>query len=211
MAVYNLSLLILILYLSYNFRIIMHDGNPFIIISVTGAHSGVGKTTLCAMLLKEFNGFGAVKFTRTPMYTSLIDDEEVLKQNGKDTAIMYEAGAEKVLWVKSPGEDELGLVLGEALQRMKGLNGVVVEGNSPVDFLNPHLVIFIIAKDGKVKPSALKVAGRADVLVFNSDRKLEPAGLPVSLREDIRVFRIDLIEKKGEFDGLISFIKDRIS
>lgn len=188
----------------------MDNDSPFIIISVTGAHSSVGKTTLCAMLLKELKGFGAIKFTRTPLYTSLIDDEEVLKQNGKDTAIMYGAGAERVLWIKSPGEDGLGQVLDEALQRMKGLNGVVVEGNSPVDFLNPHLVIFIIAQDGEVKPSALKVAGRADVLVYNCGKDVMHVGLPVPMREDVRVFSIDLIGKKGEFDELISFIKERV-
>lgn len=188
----------------------MADNSSFSIISVTGAHSGVGKTTLCAMLLRELKGFGAIKFTRTPMYTSLIDDDDVLKQDGKDTAIMSASGAEKVLWIKSPAEG-LGRVLESALQRMKGLNGVIVEGNSPVDFLNPHLVIFIIAQDGEVKPSALKVAGRADVLVFNSDRELNHEGLPVTLREDVKVFRIDLIEKKGEFDEFISFIKDRIA
>src|SRR3989338_4069034 len=36
------------------------------IISVTGAHSRVGKTTLCSILLNEFKGFGAIKFTKTP-------------------------------------------------------------------------------------------------------------------------------------------------
>lgn len=189
----------------------MHNDNPLTIISVTGARSGVGKTTLCGMLLKELKGFGAIKFTRTPLYTSLIDDEEVLKQHGKDTSIMYGAGAEKVLWIKSPGEDGLGKVLDEALKRMKGLKGVIVEGNSPVDFLNPHLVIFIIAQDGEVKPSALKVAGRADVLVYNCGKDAVHLDLPAIMRKDVRVFSIDLIEKKGEFDELISFIKERVA
>ena len=44
------------------------------IISVTGAHSGVGKTTLCSILFENLNGFGGIKFTKTSLYTSVIDD-----------------------------------------------------------------------------------------------------------------------------------------
>ena len=56
---------------------------PFIIISVTGAHSSIGKTTLCSILLKNLKGFGAVKFTKTPLYTSVIEDYDTIMQ--KDT------------------------------------------------------------------------------------------------------------------------------
>src|SRR4030065_1688381 len=134
----------------------MDDKNSPFIISVTGACSNVGKTTLCSILLNEFKGFGAVKFTKTEMYTSVIDDSAMLNQKGKDTAVMLEAGAEKVVWIKSPREGLKG-ALDIAFSKLYGLKGVVVEGNSPLDFLNPSLVIFIINPDGDINPPAIEV------------------------------------------------------
>jgi molybdopterin-guanine dinucleotide biosynthesis protein len=80
----------------------MYIKENFKIISVTGAHSGVGKTTLCAILLNRLAGFGAIKFTKTDMFTSISEDPETILKHGKDTAIMSEAGAEKVIWIQSP-------------------------------------------------------------------------------------------------------------
>jgi molybdopterin-guanine dinucleotide biosynthesis protein len=185
-----------------------HDGLK--IIAVTGAHSGVGKTTLSSILLKSLRGFGAIKFTKTPLYTSLIDDEAVIKQKGKDTAILLEAGAEKVLWIKSP-YDGLHKVLDIAIEKMNGLKGVVIEGNSPLDFLNPSLVIFIIGHNGEVKPSALNAASRADVLVYNSDKIVEAVDLPFAKRAGAGSFRMNLLEKEGEIDEFISHVKNRIA
>jgi len=181
----------------------------FKIISVTGAHSRVGKTTLCSILLKEFNGFGAIKFTKTSSHSSLIDDTKILKQKGKDTAIMCESGAKKVLWIQSPRQGLKGL-LENALNRMKDLKGVIVEGNSPVDFLNPHLVIFIIGQDGEIKPSALQLSKRADVLIINSDKRDKELS-PIVCVNNRKVFWIDLIKKKGEMDEFLCFIKEKIT
>jgi molybdopterin-guanine dinucleotide biosynthesis protein len=188
----------------------MSEDSRLKIISVTGAHSGVGKTTLCAFLLNEFEGFGAIKFTKTTLFSSLVDDEAELKHEGKDTAIMYGAGAEKVLWIKSP-TDGLEHVLEIALERMRSLKGVVVEGNSPVDFLNPHLLIFIVGEDGEIKPSALNVAGRADVLVYNSDKGAGHLNLPFATKKAVKVFSINLTEKSGESDDFIAYLKERIA
>ncbi|MBI4687233.1 MAG: hypothetical protein HY756_05570 [Nitrospirae bacterium] len=175
------------------------------IISVTGAHSGVGKTTVCAMLLKEFKGFGAIKFTKTDLYTSVVDDIKTLRQPGKDTAIMLEAGAERVVWIQSP-YDALRDALDLALSKLSDINDIIVEGNSPVDFLGPDLVIFILDK-GEVKPSALKAAKRADVVIINSKTKEEV--IP-KVRKDTTVFWIDLKERRGEIEEFLKFIKERV-
>ncbi|MBI4653533.1 MAG: hypothetical protein HY752_00805 [Nitrospirae bacterium] len=201
------------------------------IISVTGAHSDVGKTTLCSILLKELKGFGAIKFTKTSFYTSIIDDERILKQRGKDTAILLEAGAQRVIWVKSP-EDSLVDALQIAIGKLSDLKGIIVEGNSPVDFLNPYLVIFIIDTKGEIKPSAIKVIKKADVIVINSKNKKEvafpqvnPAGIILKsnlaakqrgiisngVKESTEVFRIDLKNKEGEINEFLSFVKKRIN
>ncbi|MDO8747041.1 MAG: hypothetical protein Q7J70_05200, partial [Thermodesulfovibrionales bacterium] len=45
------------------------------------------------------DGWGAIKYTKTAIYASIIDDPETLTQESKDTARLISAGAEKVLWV----------------------------------------------------------------------------------------------------------------
>jgi len=182
----------------------------FKIISVTGAHSSVGKTTLCSILLENLKGFGAIKFTKTPLYTSVIDDPDVIMQKDKDTAIMSRSGAEKVVWVKSSGSDlenDLSLAMG----MMDGLKGVVVEGNSPADYLNPDLIIFIVGEDGQIKPSAREVSEKADVIVINSINNIkDPSSMTSLSQKNALTFRIDLIKKQGEIDKFIAYIKKYI-
>lgn len=189
----------------------MHIEDSFKIISVTGAHSGVGKTTLCAVLLENLKNFGGIKFTKTSLYTSVVNDINILSEDGKDTAIFLKAGAEKVIWIQSPGGDELEDALNVALARMTGLKGVVVEGNSPLVFLKPHLIIFIIGPNGEVKPSALEVCRKADIIVINSETKISDLSLlPPELQEHSKIFWIDLLGKKGEIDKFIACSKQYI-
>ena len=175
--------------------------------SVTGAHSGIGKTTLCSILLKEFKGFGAIKFTKTGIYTSVVDSPEVLDKEGKDTSIMMNAGAESVVWVRSPVED-LNDALGIALRKLSGTRGIVIEGNSPVDFLNPHLVIFIIGENGDIKPTALNLSRRADIVVINSEDPDQKISSPVpASKKNSMSFRLNLKEKKGEIGEFLTYVR----
>jgi molybdopterin-guanine dinucleotide biosynthesis protein len=185
--------------------------NVPIIISVTGAHSGIGKTALCSILLRELKGFGAIKFTKTSVFASIVDDEDVLNQKGKDTAMFLESGAQRVLWIQSPYH-ELKNLLNIALNKMIDLKGVVIEGNSPVDFLNPHLIIFVIELNGEIKPSAIKASKKADIIIINSEKRLRghPFLSTIGQRE-MRVFWIDLLRRRGELDEFLCFVKERIS
>jgi len=219
------------------------------IISVTGAHSMVGKTTLCSILLNEFRGFGAIKFTKTPEHraqstehrqtevkkirssedknfstsqlpnfpsskvanSELIEDLNILNQKGKDTAIFLESGAERVIWIQSPYY-ELENILKTALGRMADLEGVVIEGNSPVDFLNPHLIIFIIGVDGEIKPSALEVSKKADIIIINSEKHVKKLSFLSAVgRKGAKVFYINLLNRKGELDKFLCFVKEKIN
>ncbi len=193
----------------------MVSNDNFTIISVTGAHSSVGKTTLCSILLKNLKGFGAVKFTKTEMFTSVTDDPETILVKGKDTAIMSEAGAEKVVWIQGP-YDGLEEGLDIALSKMQGLKGVVVEGNSPVDFINPHLVVFIMGPAGQMKESAKKVSNIADIIVINSGEKPEDINSVVSDIQSLHeagkeIFWIDLINSEGEIDKLRSCVEKMLT
>ncbi len=181
------------------------------IISVTGSHSMVGKTTLCSILLNEFRGFGAIKFTKTPLYASLTDDIKILNQKGKDTGIFLESGAERVIWIQSPYY-ELENILKTALNKMAELKGVVIEGNSPVDFLNPHLIVFIIGVDGEIKPSALEVSKKADIIIINSEKHVKKLSFLSAVgRKGAKVFYINLLNRKGELDKFLCFVKEKIN
>ena len=183
----------------------------FRIISVTGAHSKVGKTTLCSILLKNLKGFGAIKFTKTSLYAKIVEDPEIITQKDTDTGIMSEAEAEKVVWIQSPSEKLEG-PLNIALGKMAGLKGVVVEGNSPVDYMEPDLIVFIVGEDGHIKPSALELRNKADVIIISAPKDIENPPLPDPvLQEKKEVFRIDLAKKEGEIDKLIAHVNNIIT
>ncbi len=144
-----------------------------IIIGIGGAHSGAGKTTYASLLLRNFKGWGAIKYTKTGLYSSITDDREVLETEDKDTKRFLEAGAEKVLWVQSPPAD-LAEVLPMAVERLSDLKGIIVEGNSAIEFLRPDIIIFIAGSESsKIKETAKGLFKRADVIVAEEGVSLE--------------------------------------
>ena len=135
-----------------------------IIIGIGGGHSGAGKTTIACEILKKVEGWGAIKFTKTSFYSSITDDQEVLSEKGKDTGRLLEAGAEKVLWVQSSG-DELAETASMAVQMLSNLPGIVVEGNSMIEVLTPDIVVFVAGSRERFKPGAERVLGMADIVI----------------------------------------------
>jgi molybdopterin-guanine dinucleotide biosynthesis protein len=147
------------------------------IIGIAGAHSGIGKTTLCELLLRELTkttnnegrfynlDWGAIKYTRSSIYCSLSTDLQLLWCENKDTARMLKAGAKEVVWVQSPPE-RLQEVLPMAIDRLSHLGGILVEGNSAVEFLRPDIVVFLDSKkvDDR-KPSAERLIAMADIII----------------------------------------------
>jgi hypothetical protein len=201
----------------------MSKGDSFKIISVTGAHSKVGKTTLCSIILNKFKGLGAIKFTKTSLYTSITDNPNIINQKDKDTAIMSEAGAERVVWIQSPSQG-LKEALNIALDKMSGLKGVVIEGNSPVYFLDPHLIIFIVGQDYQIKTSAVRICRKANIIIVNTppaslqEKKLKKEYFRIKnhsflhslLQENTETFWINLIKKQGEIDKFLDHVKKYI-
>lgn len=171
-------------------------GSPFII-GVGGASSSAGKTTIAAALIRELslgcdnffnkaNGlslplkysfstkkrWGAIKYTGTDFYTSIIDDLETLNMPDKDTQRFIEAGAQEVLWVQSPPEN-LHEVMPLALDKLYHLDGIVIEGNSAVEFVKPDVIVFVSAGgSGEIKQSAWKLIGKADIVIISADSPL---------------------------------------
>jgi hypothetical protein len=190
-----------------------------LIIGIGGAHSGVGKTTYASLLLRSLKGWGAIKYTKTGLYSSIVDDREILSEEGKDTKRYLDAGAERVLWVQSPPSD-LCEVLPLAVERLSDLNGIIVEGNSAIEFLRPDIIILIFgSKSSTIKDSAKRLVRQADVVVAEGDFYLETKGKARRFRSSIddtdpflRHIK-DMIDKKekiraalreGAVDGKIS-------
>jgi hypothetical protein len=152
------------------------------IVTVSGTCSEVGKTGLVCDLLARLPGWSAVKVTRghyrscgrdpeTCCVSSLLGDEPRVFADrldtaveGKDTARYWDAGAADVRWVVvARGQENAGIA--RALADLRGHPGVVIEGNTVVEGLEPDLAL-MVARPGQkeVKVSARKIVDRIDAL-----------------------------------------------
>ena len=194
------------------------------IVAISGFSSNVGKTTLVCELLRQLPGWEAIKLTRGHYrscgrdpagccVSDLLRDEPVIRsgrdanyQLGKDTGLFWDAGAANVHWVIVK-DDQVERGIKEALSRVKS-DGVIIEGNSFLDYVTPDLCVMCARSDGgKVKPSARQALMKSDVLFLSSlngngvaaRRQFEEwrsnltipldfDGLPVLTREDIPQF-----------------------
>lgn len=173
---------------------------PFII-GIGGAHSKVGKTTIACQILKRLSGWGAIKYTKTSFYSSIVDSPEILKQENKDTNRFLDAGAQDVLWVQSPPED-LKEILQIAIDRLSHLKGIIIEGNSAIEALEPDIVIFV-SRNEELKRGAEKILEMADAVIYDKD-------LPKRIPETVKRFRLNNKEEYVNFIiGLVSKNKKR--
>jgi|Deesub1362B_J571_1020462.scaffolds.fasta_scaffold00139_54 molybdopterin-guanine dinucleotide biosynthesis protein len=162
------------------------------IISICGAHSGCGKTTVAEAILQGLEGrWGALKYTRTAFYTT-VSDETYNASQSKDTFRLRRAGAERVIRIQAPPE-ELQESLNMAMALMADCDGVVTEGNSLIEFLNPDIVIFVFGRDRlRIKPSAKDILQKADIVVGWSETSE------------------NILNINGSLDRLIQEIKKRL-
>jgi molybdopterin-guanine dinucleotide biosynthesis protein len=159
--------------------------NGPIIVAVSGLSSNTGKTTLACELLSRLPGWEAIKLTRghyrscgkDPQgccVSDLIRDEPLIRsgrdtnyEKGKDTGLFWDAGAANVHWVIA-GEDQVAAGIKEALTRVKSF-GVVVEGNSFLDFVEADFAIMCArAGENKLKTSARRTLEKADALYLST-------------------------------------------
>jgi len=106
--------------------------------------------------------------------SDLIRDEPVIRsgreanyQVGKDTGRFWDSGAANVHWVIVK-DDQVAQGISEALGRVE-TNGVIVEGNSFLEYVIADLTIMCArAEGGKIKPSARKALSRSDYLYLSS-------------------------------------------
>src|SRR5215813_14001535 len=174
------------------------------IVAVSGFSSNVGKTTLVCELLRQLPGWEAIKLTRGHYrscgrdpagccVSDLIREEPVIRsgreanyQTGKDTARFWDAGAANVHWVIVK-DDQVAQGITEALQRVEA-DGVIVEGNSFLEYVSADLTIMCArAEGGTIKSSARRALAKSDFLYLSTlDAEPEIA------KEKFEVFRRSL-------------------
>ena len=109
--------------------------------------------------------WGAIKFTKTELYASLIDDKAALSRRHKDAGGFIDAGDGDVVWIQSPPQ-ELEELLSLALDRLFNLEGLVIEGNSAIEFLKSDIVIFIFGNDKeRWKTGIESLVGISDIVI----------------------------------------------
>jgi molybdopterin-guanine dinucleotide biosynthesis protein len=157
---------------------------PPTIVAVSGFSSNVGKTTLVCELLRQLPGWEAIKLTRGHYrscgrdpagccVSDLLRDEPVLRsgrhanyQIGKDTGRFWDAGASNVHWVIVK-EDQVAQGISAALARVEA-DGVIVEGNSFLEYITADLAIMCARSEGgKIKPSARRALSKVDYLYLS--------------------------------------------
>jgi molybdopterin-guanine dinucleotide biosynthesis protein len=187
--------------------------HPKIVIAVSGFSSNVGKTTLVCELLRQLPGWEAIKLTRGHYrscgrdpagccVSDLLRAEPVVRsgreanyQAEKDTGRFWDAGASNVHWVIVK-DDQVERGIHEALGRVEA-KGVIVEGNSFLEYITPDLAIMCArAEGGIIKSSARKALAKSDVLYLST---LEEKAS--SAKREFEQFRKTLTTDLA-FDGL---------
>jgi hypothetical protein len=156
-----------------------------IVVAVSGFSSNVGKTTLVCELLRRLPGWEAIKLTRGHYrscgrdpkgccVSDLLRPDPVIRSGraanyeaGKDTGHFWDAGASNVHWVIVK-DDQVERGIKEALSLVKA-EGVVIEGNSFLEYLAADLVIMCArAEGGKMKSSARDALLQSHILYLSS-------------------------------------------
>jgi molybdopterin-guanine dinucleotide biosynthesis protein len=187
------------------------------VITISGAHRGVGKTALSELLLQNLSGFAAIKITMSDVYTSVSDNEEEIMVPEKDTFRMKQSGAEKVVWVRTT-EKFLPEAMEQALRIIGNPKGLLIEGNSVLKHLNPTIAFFIIDNTVKqMKPSRINALKKADVCIINQKNSSTVGEDTLqkikSLNPKMKVLSLDLFSANNKKDEnhkkLIEYLKKR--
>lgn len=160
------------------------EPRPYIL-AVCGFSSNVGKTTLVRELLKRLPGWEAIKLTRghyrscgkDPLgccVSDLLSTEAIIRsgresnyESGKDTGHFWDAGASNVHWVIAT-DSQVEHGINQALNRVKSA-GVIVEGNSFLNFIDADLCLMCSRDEGGIiKSTARQTLKKADFIYLST-------------------------------------------
>ncbi len=184
------------------------------IITVSGSHSGIGKTLLAEYLLSLLQDFAAIKVSIEDFFTAVSCDDATIMVPGKDTFRLKSSGAKQVVWVRSP-EHTLMESMEQASSLLVDCTGVLIEGNSILTYINPDIAFFVYGGELQtLKPSRLYALQKARVIINNlrdesaeipeienNLRSLNSAAIVVSLnlsdREIVIPFLKDILKQRA--------------
>jgi hypothetical protein len=155
-----------------------------IIITVSGAHSNVGKTLLAEYILSLVCNFSAIKVTINDLFTSVTADDASIMVPGKDTFRLKTAGAEQVVWVRS-SEENLFESMKHALSLLASSAGILFEGSSALPYLPAHASFFVAGGAvEQLKQSRIYPLQNAAVIINNlREASDDAASIEQSLRQ----------------------------
>lgn len=151
-------------------------------IVIAGTHSSIGKTSLAEELLQTLPNWSALKVTvkkdsRCPRREAtcnvcaelkqdfeIIKNKRIISQKGSDSARLLEAGAKKVVWLKSSSSG-LKAGLQKALVQLKSAEGVLIEGTSVLKYIKPNLAIYLKDKQTRIRTAARQAEKKADIII----------------------------------------------
>ena len=156
------------------------------IVSIAGARSNIGKTTLIEELLRRLEGGWAVckvtvchdhpehacphgKLEVCGVCIEEVDgffieeNDSVLKREGKDTWRYYQAGAEAVRWIRAE-EHHVAAAVHRVIDQLDEYSGILFEGNRALSVLKPDLGVMVTGKPPLYKKSAREILSRADMI-----------------------------------------------
>jgi hypothetical protein len=155
----------------------------FTTIAVGGFTSDSGKTGLVCDLLGAFSGWEAIKISRghyrscgkdpqACCIAPLLGAEPTVRSGrketyapGKDTGRYWDAGASNVHWlIATDKQVERGIEI--ALSRVRA-PGVVIEGNSFLQFIGVDFALMSARADGKIKPTARRALGKTSAFYLS--------------------------------------------
>ena len=198
------------------------------VIAISGFSSNVGKTTLVCKLLGQLPGWEAIKLTRGHYrscgrdpagccVSDLLRDEPVVRsgreanyQLGKDTARFWDAGASNVHWVIVK-DGQVAQGINEALNRVEA-EGVIVEGNSFLEYVKADLAIMCARSEGgTIKSSARRALAHSDLLYLSfmdatpADAKQQFARFSAGLNVPLDLHSLPIIND-GDLKSLLARI-----
>lgn len=185
------------------------------VITVSGLHSGIGKTLLAEHLISLLPGCAAIKITISDNITRVTVDKALIMVEGKDTHRLKKSGAGAVVWVQSR-PDDLESSVRHAAGYVTDYEVVIIEGNSILDLLTPDLSFFVcdgrLASDASVKPNRLKALARADVIINNlrGGQSDDSAALEAACRkfnQHASLYAINLEDQKAAVAVLRTVLK----
>lgn len=160
-------------------------------IIVTGITSKSGKTTLLTKIIENLaamtDKIGVIKCSIKDDYMKQVvtDDPEIIYKEGTDTARIDKAGSNQTILIKSR-RDSFKDALDNAMNILKDVNYLLVEGNSAVRYLSSDLIIYLDNKDLEMKESAEEARKRADIIINTGDLsgRGEVSAIPFRFNQD---------------------------